>query len=117
MLTSPANAVVTEKPIVQGARFEPGEAILRFADLSTVWVIAKVPVAQATDIVAGQPARFESVALPDQIFSGEVKFVQPIVDARTRTVDVRIAFPNRNGDLRPACSGRCCWNNRRHNRC
>lgn len=105
VLTSPANAVVIEKPVAQGARFEPGETILRLADLSTVWVVAKVPVAQAAGIAVGQPARFESVALPGQEFSGEVTFVQPVVDAQTRTVDVRIAFPNRAGDLRPGLFG------------
>src|SRR3546814_13479529 len=61
VLTAPADAVVIEKPVVQGARFEPGETILRLADLSTVWVIAKVPAAQASGIMAGQPARFETV--------------------------------------------------------
>ena len=105
VLTSPANAIVIEKPVVQGARFEPGETILRLADLSTVWVIAKVPVAQAAGIAAGQPARFESVALPGQSFSGEVTFVQPVVDAATRTVDIRIALPNRSGELRPGLFG------------
>ena len=47
VLTAPADAVVIEKPVVQGARFEPAETILRLADLSTVWVIAKGPAAQA----------------------------------------------------------------------
>lgn len=105
VLTSPANAVVIEKPVIQGARFEPGETILRLADLSTVWVMAKVPVAQAAGIATGQPARFESVALPGQSFSGEVTFVQPVVDAATRTIDIRIALPNRVGDLRPGLFG------------
>jgi Cu(I)/Ag(I) efflux system membrane fusion protein len=105
VLTSPADGVVVEKPVVQGARFQPGDTILRLADLSTVWVIAKVPVAQAGGIVTGQPARFDSVALPGQTFSGKVTFVQPVVDAATRTVDVRIAFPNRGGDLRPGLFG------------
>ncbi len=105
LLTSPANAVVIDKPVVQGARFEPGETILRLADLSTVWLIAKVPVAQAAGIAAGQPARFESVGLPGQSFSGEVTFVQPVVDVATRTVDIRIALPNRSGELRPGLFG------------
>ena len=105
VLTSPANAVVIEKPVVQGTRFEPGETILRLADLSTVWVVAKVPVAQTADIQIGQPARFQSVALPGQTFSGKVSFVQPVVDAATRTVDIRIALPNRGGELRPGLFG------------
>src|SRR5690606_7875473 len=64
VITSPANAVVIDKPVVQGARFGAGETILRLADLSTVWVVAKVPVAQAVGITAGQPADFASDALP-----------------------------------------------------
>lgn len=105
VLTSPAGAVVVEKPIVEGARFAPGDTILRLADLSTVWVIASVPVAQASGIAVGQPARFESVALRGQTFDGKVTFIQPVVDAQTRTVDVRVAFANRAGDLRPGLFG------------
>lgn len=105
VLTAPADAVVIEKLVVQGTRFEPGETILRLADLSTVWVIAKVPAAQAAGIKTGQPARFETVALPGQVTEGEVTFVQPVIDAITRTVDVRIALPNPDGDLRPGLYG------------
>jgi Cu(I)/Ag(I) efflux system membrane fusion protein len=105
VLTSPANAVVIEKPVVQGARFEAGETILRLADLSTVWVMAKVPAAQATAIAVGQPVRFTSETLPGRSFSGEVAFVQPVIDAATRTVDVRVAFPNPDGELRPGLFG------------
>ncbi|SFN64571.1 efflux RND transporter periplasmic adaptor subunit [Dokdonella immobilis] len=105
VLSAPADAVVIEKLVVQGARFEAGETILRLADLSTVWVIAKVPAAQAAGLKPGQPARFETVALPGQVVEGEVTFVQPVIDAMTRTVDVRIALPNPNGDLRPGLYG------------
>jgi len=105
ILTSPANAVVIEKSIVQGARFQPGETILRLADLSTVWIMAKVPVMQATAIAVGQPARFESATLPGRSFAGDVAFVQPVVDAASRTVDVRIALPNADGELRPGLFG------------
>lgn len=105
VLTSPANAVVIDKPIVQGARFQPGETILRLADLSTVWIMAKVPAMQAADIAVGQPARFETDTLPGQSFAGEVTFVQPVVDAASRTVDVRVALPNPTGDLRPNLFG------------
>ena len=105
VLTAPADAVVIDKPVIQGARFAPGETILRLADLSTVWVIAKVPAAQAAGIRPGQPARFETVALPGQVAEGEVSFVQPLIDAMTRTVDVRIALPNPDGDLRPGLYG------------
>src|SRR5690606_9031307 len=105
VLTSPANAVVIEKPVVQGARFQPGETIFRLADLSTVWIMAKVPAMQAAAITVGQPARFESATLPGRRFEGVVAFVHPVVDAASRTVDVRIALPSPDGDLRPGLFG------------
>src|SRR3546814_16027991 len=71
VLTAPADAVVIETPVVQGARFEPGETILRLADLSTEWVIHQVPAAPAPGLAAGTPARFTPVAQPGQGAEGE----------------------------------------------
>lgn len=105
VLASPADAVVVEKPIVQGARFAPGETVLRLADLSTVWVVAHVPATEAAALDIGQPARFETPALPGRRFDGTVSFVQPVLDTATRTVQVRVALPNHDGNLRPGLYG------------
>ena len=105
VLTSPANAVVMEKPIIQGARFEAGETVLRLADLSTVWVVANVPASQAGTLRTGQPARFTSPTLPGEVFEGNVSFIQPVIDAATRTLGVRIVLPNPDGTLRPGLFG------------
>ena len=105
VLTSPANAVVVEKPIVQGARFAPGETILRLADLSTVWLIANVPASSAGGVAVGQRASFQSPTLPGETFAGRVTFVQPVIDAATRSLGVRIALPNPDGVLRPGLFG------------
>jgi Cu(I)/Ag(I) efflux system membrane fusion protein len=105
VITSPANAVVVEKTIVQGARFGAGETILRLADLSTVWLVANVPASSATGISIGQQASFRSQTLPGETFSGQVAFVQPIIDPQTRTLAVRIELPNPTGVLRPGLFG------------
>jgi Cu(I)/Ag(I) efflux system membrane fusion protein len=105
VLTSPANAVVVDKPIVQGARFAPGETILRLADLSTVWLIANVPASSAGGVAVGQRASFQSPTLPGETFSGRVTFVQPVIDPKTRTLEVRIQLPNPDGILRPGLFG------------
>ncbi len=105
VLTSPANAVVIDKPIVQGARFAPGETILRLADLSTVWLIANVPASSAGGLAVGQRATFQSPTLPGETFSGQVTFVQPVIDATTRSLGVRVALANPDGVLRPGLFG------------
>lgn len=105
LLVAPADAVVIDKAIVQGARFAAGETILRLADLSTVWVVAEVPASQAQGIAMGQHATFESSSLPGQAFEGRVTFVQPVLNPATRSLGVRLALPNPDGVLRPGLYG------------
>lgn len=104
-LTAPANGVIVDKPAVQGTRFVAGDTLLRLADLSTVWVMVNVPAAQIGRVRLGQPARFTSPALPGQSFDGKVGFLQPMLDAATRTLAVRVALPNPDGQLRPGLFG------------
>lgn len=105
VLSAPADAVVVEKLVVQGERFEPGQTILRLADLSTVWVVAQVPTSASADIGIGDRASFETPSLPGRRFEGEVGFIQPVVDGGSRTLGVRIALPNPDGSLRPGLFG------------
>ena len=48
-----------------------------------------------------QPASVSVPALPEKKFSGKVVFLQPTVDPKTRTVQVRVELPNKEGLLRP----------------
>ncbi|MGV8939940.1 MAG: efflux RND transporter periplasmic adaptor subunit [Lysobacter sp.] len=105
VILSPANAVLVEKPIVQGDRFAAGDTILRLADLSTVWLIADVPATSAGLVSVGQQAQFQSPSLPGRSFEGRVSFIQPIIDASTRTLAVRVELPNPDGILRPGLFG------------
>jgi len=104
-LTAPASGVIVEKPVVQGTRFVAGDTLLRLADLSTVWVTVNVPAAQIGQVRLGQPARFTTPALAGQTFDGQVGFLQPVLDAATRTLAVRVALPNPDGRLRPGLFG------------
>lgn len=105
VLTSPANAIVIDKPIIQGARFAPGETILRLADISTVWLVANVPASSAGAVALGQRASFKSATLPGRTFDGQVSFIQPVIDAKMRTLGVRIVIANPDGVLRPGLFG------------
>lgn len=104
-ITAPTDAVVIEKPVVEGDRFEAGQTVLRLADLSTVWVVADVPVAQAAELAVGHPAQFGTPGLPGEIREGRIDFIQPVVDRESRTVAVRLVLPNVDGALRPGVFG------------
>ncbi|MEO7199917.1 MAG: efflux RND transporter periplasmic adaptor subunit [Dokdonella sp.] len=104
-LTSPMDAVVVEKPVVEGTRFAAGETILRLADLSRVWLVASIPASRAAQVAVGQRASFQSSSLPGETFTGEVSFVQPWINAQSRSLDVRVEVANPDGRLRPGLFG------------
>lgn len=101
-LRSPVNGIVLEKMAAQGMRFMPGEVLYRLADLSSLWLIAKVFEQDLVLIQPGLQARITVNAFPDREFTGTVAFVYPTLDTQTRTAQVRIELPNPGGVLKPA---------------
>ena len=53
----------------------------------------------------GMPATLSLQAFPGQAFHGKVIFIDPILDAKTRTAKVRLEFANPRGELRPEMFG------------
>ncbi len=102
---SPVAGVVTKKDVVDGMQLEAGAMPYEIVDLSTVWVLADVYERELRHVSEGMPATLALAALPNRTFDGKVLFVDPMLDPRTRTVKVRLAFPNRAGDLRPEMFG------------
>ncbi len=98
---APFAGFVTGKTIVAGQRIEPGMDLLTVTDLSQVWVIAQVFEAEAQ---VAQPGRVARVTLPYEAsvtLSGRIAFVYPTLDSESRTLKVRLEFPNPRGALKP----------------
>ncbi|MCK0511618.1 efflux RND transporter periplasmic adaptor subunit [Aromatoleum buckelii] len=98
---SPANGVVLEKNAVQGARFMPGEAVYRIADLSKVWVIADIFERDLARVSVGQRASVTLDAFPDRHFDSKVGYLYPTLNVETRSTRIRLELDNREGLLRP----------------
>jgi membrane fusion protein, copper/silver efflux system len=96
---------VTAKTAVQGAYVQPGDELFRLADLSTLSVLADVYEYEAGRVTIGQPATFTAVAYPGEQFAGKVTFIQPALDAASRTLRARIELPNRDLRLKPGMFG------------
>jgi Cu(I)/Ag(I) efflux system membrane fusion protein len=95
-LRSPADGIVLEKAAIEGARFSPGDALYRIADLSTVWLIAEVFEQDLAAVHEGLAAKASLVAYPGASFEGVVTFVYPTLSRETRTTKVRIEMSNRD---------------------
>jgi membrane fusion protein, copper/silver efflux system len=98
---APFNGYVMELGARQGAAVEPGATLFQLANLSSVWMIAEVPEAQAAWVKTGNPAEAQVPALPGERFEGKVDYLYPELTQATRTLKVRVVFNNPGEHLRP----------------
>jgi Cu(I)/Ag(I) efflux system membrane fusion protein len=98
---APFDGYVMELGARQGAAVEPGATLFQLANLSSVWMIAEVPEAQAAWIKTGNPAQTEVPALPGERFEGKVDYLYPELTQATRTLKVRVVINNPGQHLRP----------------
>jgi RND family efflux transporter MFP subunit len=99
-LCAPISGTVIEKLAVEGQYVKEGQAIYKLADLSTVWLMLELFSEDAATMRYGQKVQAEVQSLPGRKFSGRVAFIDPVVDAKKRTVGIRVVMPNEDGLLR-----------------
>ncbi len=100
-LVSPVNGIVLEKDVFAGQQVRPGMRLYRLADLSTVWVEGDVFEQDLQFVQEGSQAHIEVAAYPGEHVMGQVSFVYPTVDERSRTNRVRVIVPNPDLRLKP----------------
>ncbi|MDA8139842.1 MAG: efflux RND transporter periplasmic adaptor subunit [Desulfobacteraceae bacterium] len=98
---SPTAGVVIKKDAYEGHYVTAGAHQFDIADLSTVWVDADIYEYELPWVHKGMPARMELPYLPGRTFSGQVLFIYPYLDTKTRTARLRLTFDNRDGQLKP----------------
>lgn len=102
---SPVAGVVTKKDVVEGMKLDAGAMPYEIVDLSSLWVLADVYETELRFVQEGMAAVLKLNAFPNREFSGHVGFIDPLLDPQTRTVKVRLTFPNPTGELRPEMYG------------
>lgn len=100
-LYSPLSGVVIEKKVNEGQYVDTGTAIYSVADLSSLWVELEAYESDLPWIELGKTVEFRTEAYPGKKFSGEVVYIDPLVDEDTRTVRVRLSVSNEDGSLKP----------------
>jgi multidrug efflux pump subunit AcrA (membrane-fusion protein) len=98
---SPAEGIVTEKPVVEGMFVKPGTTLYTIADISKVWVYADVYEYEMPWLKVDQEAEMTLAAYPGRVFKGKVSFIYPFMEPRTRTNKVRLEFDNPGFELKP----------------
>ncbi|MGB5200625.1 MAG: efflux RND transporter periplasmic adaptor subunit [Sedimenticolaceae bacterium] len=99
-IVSNADGVVTMLGARKGMYVTPEMEILTIADLSRIWVLVDVYEHQIDWLSEGVTAEIKVPAYPGRVWEGEVEYIYPELDPRSRTLKVRLAFDNPDGILK-----------------
>ena len=98
---APMSGTVIHKTALEGKYVKEGENIYHIADLSDVWMFADIYEEDISWIKLGQIVEVTSIAYPGDVFRGEISFINPYLDEKTRSVKIRVDVPNPNEKLKP----------------
>lgn len=101
MFTAPQSGIIKDLNIREGFYVELGTKLFSIGDLSQVWVEAEVFERQYRKIHRGDKVSMNLDYLPEHVWQGEVDYIYPVLDAKTRTVRVRLRFNNPDFSLKP----------------
>jgi cobalt-zinc-cadmium efflux system membrane fusion protein len=100
VVPAPIDGVVTGRSANLGQVIGMGQELFVVTDLSTVWVVGDLYEQDFSAVGVGSEAVVTAPAYPGLTLRGRVTYVDPRVEAATRTAKVRVEVPNPDGRLR-----------------
>ncbi|MCO5251908.1 MAG: efflux RND transporter periplasmic adaptor subunit [Candidatus Kapabacteria bacterium] len=92
---------VTNKTINLGDYVRKGETIYEITNLTKVWVLFDIYESDMAWIKKGDKVQFTIASIPGKSFEGNISYLDPIIDPKTRVAKARVEYNNTNGNLMP----------------
>lgn len=105
VINSPVNGILIQKNINNKSFIKKDTTLLQLADLNQIWFIASI---YQEDLVFIQKDKIATVYIDglNTSLNTKVDFIYPIVDEKTKTVNVRFILDNKNLNLIPSMFGK-----------
>lgn len=101
MIDAPATGIVTHKNVREGEYVTTGMPLFTINTLDELWVLFDAYESDKPWLRFGQKIRFTAEAIPGRQFDGQISFLAPELDPKTRTVKVRVSLKNPDEQLKP----------------
>jgi len=98
---SPFDGIVVNIGARDGQFVTPQTELYMIADLSNIWTYVDVYEYELPWIKLGDEADMRLASLPGEEFSGKITYIYPYLNAKTRTIKVRLEFKNPDMKLKP----------------
>lgn len=95
------SGVVADRRVAVGDYAQRGEVLFTLVDLSRLWVLMDVYEDDLAKVQVGDLVRFTTTALPGEVFTARLSFIDPLINAQTRTARVRAEIRNSGNRLKP----------------
>ena len=95
------SGTVLEKLVEQGDYIKRGQALLKIANLNTVWANFDVYESQINLFKKGQKILITTKSYPNRKFKAVVLFIDPVLNTKTRTVKLRAVLENKSNIFKP----------------
>lgn len=102
-IRAPISGTITERNAILGQAVTPNETLFTISDLSKVWIILEVFEKDLNNVAVGQYADISPVGSSD-VYRAKVTHVGQIIDANTRSAEIRLELDNKNKIFRPGQS-------------
>ncbi|MDT0689415.1 efflux RND transporter periplasmic adaptor subunit [Salegentibacter sp. F188] len=100
-ITADVSGIVTEKIADQGDYLEQGMPVYEISNLEEVWVVFDLYESELGWIEEGSTVEYTIRSLPGETFTGEISFIDPLLNSNTRVAMARVEVENENGRLKP----------------
>ncbi len=101
VLKAPMGGIVVAKHVNEGNYVQTGEPLFKIVDLSVLWAYLDAYETDLPWLRYGQDVAFSVESFPGETFHGQIAFIEPLVDPKTRTIPVRVNVPNDGIRLKP----------------
>jgi len=98
---STSSGYISEIIATEGSYMMEGSAVIKLANLNTLWLETQVNVNYAKNVHLGQNAKITFPDFPDKTVNAAVSFINPEINPDTRLLLIRLEIPNQGLQLKP----------------
>ncbi len=106
VIHSPLEGVITERIAVEGNYVQTGASIAALAALGWVFIDLEAYERDLPWLIEGQTVRFSIEGIAGEEIEGRIDQINPFLDERRRTAQVRVLVENPDGRLKPGMFAR-----------
>lgn len=99
-IPAPIDGVVTQRDANVGLNVDTATKLFTVVDLSSVWLIGNLYERDFGRVRVGSPVTITTPAYPTMTLEGKVSYIDPQLNADTRTAQLRVEVPDQGSQLR-----------------